>query len=113
MATFIERVMHISDWDTDGGDIYVPFIASYFDLYSSEMVTASSIKSAFNMTTAQGNQLDSILATRPGIVLLDLTLANVANRCRWASRITGVLNLAQAGFPGYTSATAVATALGI
>lgn len=93
---------------------YIQTIAftAMIGLYSSEMVTASDIKTAFDLDTDSGNELDTLLATLPAINLLNLTLTNVANRCRWAFVIQSVLDAAIWGAK-YNTAAEVRTALGI
>lgn len=104
-SDLVERLMCMTE-----PYIQIPAFAGMIVLYSSEMVTASQIKSQFSLSTDSSNELDSLLATMPAITLLNLTLTNVANRCRWAVKIWSTLNLQGVI---YNDASSMRTALGI
>lgn len=104
-SDLVERLMCMTE-----PYIQVPAFSGMIVLYSSEMVTASQIKSHFELSTDSSEELDSLLATMPAINLLNLTLTNVANRCRWAVKIWACLNMQGVI---YNDASAMRTALGI
>jgi len=109
MASFIDRFTHLNDWDTDGGGIEPNQFTRAMDLYATGVYNAAALKSMFNCTTGQGNQLDTILATQPASLL---TLVNAVSRAQWAAKVSAILMFAANGVD-FTTDAAAKTALGI
>lgn len=112
MASFLDRVRTeaTSDWQTDGGQIFHTEFCPLFQLWASGGISTAAVKSRYSMTTAQGNQLDAIIATRPAAPLL---LLNVPAYVQWVDKVIGILNLACQYATGFDTDASVRTALGI
>jgi hypothetical protein len=71
-------------------------------------MTAADIKSIFGMTTAQGDELDEILAIQP---------AAVADRAEWRAHVLAVMQAgyanSSAGWPGFADAADLRAVLGL
>jgi hypothetical protein len=110
MASLLDRIRCANDWDTDGGYVNPAEFNAYLQLWAAGNVSTATFKSHFSMTTAQGNQLDDILATRPAAPLL---LINVAPYVLWSDKVAGIINLASQYVPEFDTDGEVQTALGI
>ncbi len=104
-----DRMCYTSDYDTDGGGIDACQVSDYVQLFSAGTVTAAQIKTFFSFTTAQGTDLDTLLATMPTTLL---TLLNLQSRLQWGFRIGAVLDLTSRG-AAFTTPTAIKAALGV
>lgn len=109
MATMFERVLDLADTATDGGQIPASHFTSAFRMLTGGGMTAAQFKSQFSMTTAQGNELDALMATRPAVPLL---LLNVPAWAQWPDRIAGAVEMAGIGI-GATTASALRVACGM
>lgn len=110
MASFLDRVRYANDWETDGGEVEAVTVAAMIGMYAAGVCSAGDIKTHFGCTTAQGTQLDAILAARP---IAPLLLLNVPAYVQWADKVEGVLRCAQYGIPPVHTDAATKTALGI
>ena len=105
MATFIERCIQEEDFETDGGAIDLQSFKALLNFYDAGSIDANYIKSTLNTTTPQGEELDEILATRPGV------LAALLVRAQWAEIISGVMVAGYWGWSGFEDADACREAL--
>lgn len=85
-----ERIICEDDYETDGGQIPTPHWIAAFWLHIGGGLTRAAFKSMFSMTTAQGNELDELLDSRPAVPLL---LLNVPAWSAWPHRIAGAVQL--------------------
>lgn len=114
MATFLDRLRcePTSDFATDGGPIACQELERWFNLYAAGVITNTQFKAFFSMTTAQGTQLDAILATQPS-TLLGLSLLNAKAVSQWPNKCASICEMAQMALGGLTTDAATKAALGI
>jgi len=105
MATFIERCIQEEDFETDGGAIDLNHFKALLNFYDADSIDAAYIKNVFNTTTPQSEELDEILATRPGV------LAALLVRAQWAEIVVAVMYAGYNGWTGFEDADACRTAL--
>lgn len=95
MATFIERVLMLADWETDGGVVDASsFLPLMLQLYGAELITPAEVGTYFNCTLTQQAELEEILDTRP---------ANITARQSWAIRASSILFAGQSQLAGFHS----------
>lgn len=109
-ATFYERAIGVGDYDSDGGLIDLTAFFREIVLFEAGLTTAAALKTAFSLTTAQGNDLDDVLATMPGLVI---TLTQAATRARWAQKVYQVFYLGRQGDPRFDTTAECKTAIGV
>lgn len=107
MAGFIGRMTGKTDYsDGDGVDLFQ--VAAVFGLYNAGDVDAPYIKSLWNLTTEQGDELDEILATRP---------PSATQWSLWSGHLVSTLvagySFGQVGWPGYETVAECRTKLGL
>lgn len=118
MATLIERLMYETESDADVTEGIIPLdqFESALVLFDSGKVDAAFIKTAFNMTQAQGDELDEILATRP-VLGGAPTPAEIVAAATWPIRTIAPLQAAYAvggaGWAGYEHPADIRAALGL
>lgn len=110
MATLLDRLRQDSDYLTDGNVIYPTDLAAYILAWSGGALTTAQFKTAFNMTSVQGTQLDAILATRPAAPLL---LLNVPAYVQWVGKLAGLFIMIGAYQPLVDTDAKSKAALGI
>ncbi len=107
MATFIQALMNHQLGDDPALDRTL-FHACLI-MYDRTEMTAAEIKTAMNLTTPQGAELDEILATRPNI------LAALLTRSQWPNWVYSVVTIGslEAGVSGYATPAQCRTKLGL
>ena len=106
-ATFIERCIQLGDFYEDGGAIDLNQLYAAVCLYDAGIENAAFLKGIFNCTAAQGDELDEILATRPGV------LEQVLTRAQWVHKFVGTMYAGFCQWTGYTTANACRAKLGL
>lgn len=106
-ATLIQRFVYEGDYENDGGAIDGGYFRALLGLYDSDLIDAAFIKTVFSLTTPQGNQLDEILATRPGSIL------GVLTQSRWVEKVAGIILAGTQHLTGFETAADVENQLGI
>lgn len=105
MATFLERVLQLADYETDGGVIDASvFLPLMLQLYGAELITPEAIGAFFATTPAQQTHLIELLDTRP---------ANITARQSWAIRQSSILFAGQSQIAGFYSETEQRDKLGL
>lgn len=95
MATFIERVLLLEDWEIDGGVIDASsFLPLMLQLYAADLITPAAVGVYFNCTPTQQTHLEELLDTRP---------ANITARQAWAIRASSILFAGQSQLAGFHS----------
>lgn len=107
-ASFIDRVCANGDYAEDGGNIDMMLAWSIVDGLHSGTQTAAQIKTQYSMTTAQGNELDEIFATRPLAIEIEIPLVGTfvvagPSYAQWPSKVKsafmqGLLKFSGGGF---------------
>lgn len=129
MASFIERVMYLSDYETDGGPVDLDEFENCLVLFETNALSNVTVRERFASTTPQRNQIQAILDTMPtsSLTLTILTVgvaagANAQARARWARSVRAILNCGRWSqdpatnstyFDNYDTAAKVQSALGI
>ena len=107
MAGFLGRFTGKTDY-TDGYPVAPSELIAVFGLYNNALINAAYIKSLWNMTTEQGNELDEVLATRP---------ASNSAWAAWSGKLYSVMSAGfandGAGWPGFETVAQLRTALGL
>lgn len=109
MATFIDRVLQLSDYETDGGYIERSILADVLHMYVGGAVNSAYVKTYFALTTSQAAGLDEILATQPAALL---TVLNAVARAAWVDKVVGILSMGQRG-ADFVTVSAQRSALGL
>lgn len=109
-ASFIERCTLTGDYENDGGNVDLGQLQSCLVMYEAGIVNAAFIKTCFSCTTAQGEDVNDILATMPSVLL---TILNGLARARWTARIIEVLRAGQQQWSGFTNVALIKGHLGI
>lgn len=109
MSNFIDRVIYNGDY-SDGAYINIDMLVMQLKWHAQGSLSASAIKTFWDMNTGQATQFDAILATRPASPLL---LINVPAYVLWVHKVCGILYAAAHAWTGYTTVGDVETALGV
>lgn len=112
MASFIDRCIRTGNWQDDGSAVDIAYFNSALTCFDADLIDATQLKTLFNCTTDQGNELDEIIGQRP-------SNQNSVPASRWAKMVIAVLDVAlfevsaSSTITGLNSAEAVRTALGL
>lgn len=87
-SSLIERLLYQVE-----PSITTPFFTSVLTLISSDVITINQAKTILDLDTDSGAELVELVATMPGITLLNLTLTNVANRARWPAKVGAIISM--------------------
>lgn len=109
-VTLFQRLLGLGDPnDPDEYQIDRLQFASCMDGFAGGVLAASAMKTAMGLTTAQGTDLDAVLATRPAAPLL---LLNVPAYVQWAAKISAVVALGQYAM-SFTTVSTMRVAMGL
>jgi hypothetical protein len=105
MATFLDRILQIGDFDVDGGPADAAmFMPMVLQLWASDSISKPTAGALFACTVEQQAGLDEVLDTRP---------ASLPARQSWAITQGSILLAGQLQVPGFYSTEELRAALGL
>ena len=110
MATFIERVMRIGDYEEDGGHVDLDMFRTGLVLLQRGLIDAAYIKDLLGCTVPQGGDMDEILGLMPASTPPEL--AETARMC-WITEVYEILRAGLMQWVGFELEGDVRSALGL